>query len=104
MSQITEQAVITISKNDWKALGILMNLNHGLLNSIGVSSLRLEQIIQSIRDQGAFGVKLSGAGIGDCLIYLSDNHNEDKINSIISKFGGKLLNFEISVEGLRIEK
>lgn len=47
-----------------------MNINHGLLNAIGVSTPELEQMIDIARAAGAAGAKLTGAGGGGSIVAL----------------------------------
>ena len=47
---------------DLPALGDVMNVNHGLLNALGLSSVRLEDMVHRLRAAGALGAKLTGAG------------------------------------------
>ncbi len=52
------------------AIGKLMNENQELLESLGVSSPELEQLIKAARQAGSPGAKLSGAGWGGNMIAL----------------------------------
>lgn len=66
-----------IQTGDLKRLGVLMNLNHGLLNALQVSSPELEELIQIARDHGAWGAKLTGGGGGGSMLALCpENGNE----------------------------
>ncbi len=51
-------------------LGRLMNVNHGLLSALGVSSRTLDAMVWAARDAGAAGAKLTGAGGGGCIVAL----------------------------------
>jgi mevalonate kinase len=51
-------------------LGELMDLNHGLLHDMEVSSPELERLVAAARAVGALGAKLSGAGRGGNMIAL----------------------------------
>lgn len=53
-----------------RQLGELMNMNHGLLASLGVSHPRLERIRELVDYQGIGWTKLTGAGGGGCSITL----------------------------------
>jgi len=55
---------------DLEMLGNLMNINQGLLSAIGVSSEEIEKVVFALRKAGAIGAKLTGAGIGGCVIAL----------------------------------
>ncbi len=47
---------------DLEALGDVMNMNHGLLSALGLSSPPIEEMVYRLRAMGALGAKLTGAG------------------------------------------
>jgi mevalonate kinase len=49
-------------RGDLEGLGDVMNLNHGFLNALGLSSPPLEDMVYRLRAMGALGAKLTGAG------------------------------------------
>ncbi|SDZ82625.1 mevalonate kinase [Haloplanus vescus] len=51
-------------------IGRLMDFNHGLLESLGVSSRSLDSMVWAAREAGAHGAKLTGAGGGGCIVAL----------------------------------
>jgi len=51
-------------------VGRLMDFNHGLLESLGVSSRSLDSMVWAAREAGAHGAKLTGAGGGGCIAAL----------------------------------
>jgi len=51
-------------------IGRLMDFNHGLLESLGVSSRSLDSMVWAAREAGAYGAKLTGAGGGGCIAAL----------------------------------
>jgi hydroxymethylglutaryl-CoA reductase len=61
----------------YNELGLLMNICHGLLNAIEVSTPELEQMIMLARRAGAVGAKLTGGGGGGSIVALcpSDLHH-----------------------------
>lgn len=63
------QALLT---KDWKQFGELMNIHHGLQVAMGLSNPTLESLVYQLRNMtGIWGSKISGAGLGDCVIGLS---------------------------------
>ena len=60
--EITAQAVTAIEENDFVKLGALMNINHGLLDAIGVVPRRLSELVKLSQELGALGAKVTGAG------------------------------------------
>lgn len=70
-NELVTQAMSALKKNDLPLLGQCFNLAHGMLNGLGVSDITLEQIALSLRQtKGIYGAKISGSGLGDCVIGL----------------------------------
>jgi hydroxymethylglutaryl-CoA reductase len=68
------QGVQALQEGDLEHLGDLMNVCHGLLNALRVSSRELETLVQIAREHGALGAKLTGGGGGGSIIALCPNH------------------------------
>jgi hydroxymethylglutaryl-CoA reductase len=71
--------VAALTTGDIRALGEVMNLNHGLLNALGVSSPELEALVDLARRSGALGAKLTGGGGGGAMIAVAE---PDRIHSV----------------------
>lgn len=72
VERVVELAKKAIEKQDWQMLGVLMNLNQGILESLGVSSKVIHQTSDLLKENGVLGAKLSGAGGGDCVVAVYD--------------------------------
>jgi hydroxymethylglutaryl-CoA reductase len=59
-----------LARADHTELGALMNICHGLLNAIEVSTPELERMVVVARTAGASGAKLTGSGGGGSVIAL----------------------------------
>lgn len=92
-----KEAEKSLRTRNLKRLGVIMNFSHGILNSMGVSHFKLEELIFASRDAGALGAKLSGAGGGDCMIALVTDKSKDKVKSTIKEHGG--IPFEVRIDG-----
>jgi hydroxymethylglutaryl-CoA reductase len=79
---LTGQALAALKKHDLEQLGDLMNVCHGLLNSLQVSSWELEELIQIARENGALGAKLTGGGGGGSMIALVPENAERVIQAM----------------------
>jgi hydroxymethylglutaryl-CoA reductase len=79
---LTGQALVAIRRFDMERLGDLMNVCHGLLNSLQVSSWELEELIQIARENGALGAKLTGGGGGGSMIALCPDGAEQVIQAM----------------------
>ncbi len=104
INSIVKEAKPLVEKKDFENLGLLMNINQGMLESMGVSIDKLSQMIYAARDNGAYGAKLSGAGGGDCIIALAPAKNVSKIAKAIERVGGTIIKVKANTEGVRVEK
>lgn len=71
LGQIAEAGVQAMEVGDLTALGELVDIAHGLLGSVDVSSPALDRLAADARAAGARGAKLTGAGGGGCLLALA---------------------------------
>ncbi len=101
---LVEKAKNAIVKKDWQMVGELMNINQGLLESLGVSSAKLSSMIYGANNKGAYGSKLSGAGGGDCMISFVSESNKQAVEQGIEKAGGKIIEVKPNAQGVRVEK
>lgn len=79
IDRLTLQGVEAVQKNDVERLGDLMNICHGLLNALRVSSWEVEELVQIARENGAIGAKLTGGGGGGSIIALCPENPEKVI-------------------------
>jgi hydroxymethylglutaryl-CoA reductase len=70
IDRLTLAGAEAIKVGDLVELGELMNLNHGLLNALQLSTPELEEMIHIARRSGAVGAKLTGGGGGGSIIAL----------------------------------
>lgn len=78
MDKVTESALELLSSPEYdeedpqtaQTLGTLMNINHGLLVSLGVSHPRLDRVRELVDEVGIGWTKLTGAGGGGSAITL----------------------------------
>ncbi len=68
-------------------IGKLMNKNNELLKQLGISTPELDQIIRISNFEGAFGAKITGAGMGGSALILCENdkHQDKLIASLVGK-------------------
>jgi len=90
--------------NNPKELGRYMDMNHALLEALGVGHPQLSRIVLVARAQGAFGAKITGAGGGGCMIALCPKHLKMRIASAIEDCEARAIVTGIDTEGARKEK
>lgn len=62
VGRVAEEGARAAEAGELRALGDAMNVNHGLLVALGVSSPALDGLAGWLREAGALGAKLTGAG------------------------------------------
>lgn len=87
---------------DLRRVGELMNMNHGLLSALSVSSPELDRLMHAALGAGALGAKLTGAGGGGCMIALAMSDRLDAVAGAIEASGGSPLRVGISKSGVRV--
>ena len=94
---VVDYGQAALEKGDVHMLGGAMNICHGMLCAIGVSSAELDKLVWAARRKSQ-GAKLCGSGRGGIMIALGD------ISKELKKAGGKVIKTEICEEGVRIER
>ena len=102
IGNISEIGKTYVNKKDYQSLGTLMNINHGLLESIGVGSLELSSLIYKARNAGAYGAKITGAGGGGCMVAICDKSKLNIIKSTLDEVGIAIIT-EPTEDGVRLE-
>ncbi len=101
---VVDLARKALLRGDYQTLGELFNLNQGLLESLGVGSSKLSAMIYGARDAHSYGAKLSGAGVGDCMIAVAPDNKVSAVKKAITKAGGKVVNVKVNNPGVRLER
>jgi mevalonate kinase len=84
IGQCSKEAIKAIKKKDYIRLGQLMNIQYGLQDSLGVNNSVLSEIVFALRaEKNIFGAKISGAGLGDCVIGLGKITKNKKYLNIL---------------------
>jgi len=91
---LTGQALSAIRTHDLERLGNLMNVCHGLLNGLQVSSWEIEEMVQISREHGALGAKLTGGGGGGSMIALCPDSCKE-VAAAIREAGYQAMEIEI---------
>lgn len=87
IAEITLAARRVIEAGKTRLLGSLMNKNHELLQSIGVSCPELDNLCAAALQAGAWGAKLSGGGLGGNLIALASEERIQPLSEALLSAG-----------------
>lgn len=81
---------------DLNRVGELMNENHKQLQAIEVDGKELNFLVELARDNGALGAKLTGGGVGGCMVALTPGKEiQEKVASAMEKEGFQVLRTKI---------
>lgn len=78
-----------IENGNLDSLGRMMDLNHQILKQMGLSTSRIELLINAAKSVGALGCKLSGGGGGGNMIALIDYECEEQVLKAIRTSGAE---------------
>jgi len=87
-----------------RELGRYMNMNHHLLEVLGVGHPQLEKMVAAARSAGAFGAKITGAGGGGSMVALCPKQLKHRVASAIERCEARAIVTGIDTEGARKEK
>jgi len=93
IDEISIAGAAALLRADYRALGELMNLCHGLLNAIQVSTPELERMVSLARAAGSTGAKLTGAGGGGSIVALCPGTIDD-VTAALKSAGFKTIRLD----------
>lgn len=98
-----EQGIVAVNRKNWGELGKIMSIQQGLMHALGVNTPLLNSITEELKTNSSIlGVKISGSGLGDCVVALGSL--KDNYKSYYSNQGVQRLDVGIATEGVRCEK
>lgn len=85
---VTRQAAVAMAENDLVTLGRCMNSDQQNLVALGVSTPQIDAMVQAGLKADALGVKLTGSGMGGCVIALTpDGATAQKVAAAMARAG-----------------
>ena len=85
IGDITEQAKSFLQGGNVTMLGILMTQNYYLLKQLGVSNDKLDDMVETALQAGAYGAKIAGSGKGGNIIAIVDDKVKDDVVKALRK-------------------
>ncbi|MFD5598852.1 mevalonate kinase [Leucobacter sp. NPDC058333] len=90
LAEIAEHSIADLASGDRTAVGAAMSEAHSILHRVGVSSERLDAIVAAACAAGAAGAKLTGGGLGGCVIAVADSDaHADEIGAAMRLAGAE---------------
>lgn len=102
VSLVVDKARKALLDNDLETLGTLMNINHGMLQALGIVDMKHAMLAHILKVAGALGVKTSGAGGGGAFIALAPSKTiQEKLISIAEALGATIVSKSLCKDGVR---
>lgn len=96
--ELAVKARKALENNKIGEVGALMNENHKLLQEIGVSCPKLDNMVELARKNGAIGAKLTGGGLGGYMVALTLGKDvQEKVAKALEKEGYHVLRTRIGI-------
>jgi mevalonate kinase len=73
LGELTHQALVAIKSSDVEGLGRIMTQAHQHLRHLGISTPTLDHLVELALENNACGAKLTGGGLGGCMIALASS-------------------------------
>lgn len=71
IGEVVQRTFAAAALEDWETVGELMNIHQGLMDAMGVNNAVLSELVYDLReDPNILGSKISGSGLGDCVVGL----------------------------------
>ncbi len=101
IDSISHNGIKMLKKRSIKDVGILMYENQECLKVLGVSTPKIDKIVDLAKKSDAFGAKISGGGGGGIIIVIPNLNNEDKLIKSIIPEHVEIIKSTISKEGAK---
>ncbi len=95
VEELIDLGIDAIRTNNPQQLGKAMNQNMQALRTIGVSSEKIEEMIDKALNAGAWGAKLTGAGGGGCIVAIAPSDVMPKVEQALAPISAGVWRFEI---------
>lgn len=105
ITQIAHAMREALSRGDWPELGRLLRQEwtHRKRNFPGITTPRIESLIQAALRRGATGAKVCGAGGGGCVLFLFEPDAREQIARVLLDGGAELMPVKVARRGVRVE-
>ncbi len=90
--------------SDWNDVAELLALEwqNRKHNFIGISTPKIDRMIERTRKHGARAAKVCGAGGGGCVVFLVEPGSKPAVEAELARLGGIIIHFGVSRTGLEV--
>jgi D-glycero-alpha-D-manno-heptose-7-phosphate kinase len=90
---------------DWNDVAELLALEweNRKRNFKGISTPKIDRMIEQTRKQGTMAAKVCGAGGGGCVVFMVRLGSKPAVEHALARLGGQIINFGIARTGLEVD-
>jgi D-glycero-alpha-D-manno-heptose-7-phosphate kinase len=101
---IASQMREALLANDWNDVAELLALewDNRKRNFKGISTPKIDRMIERTSKHGTLAAKVCGAGGGGCVVFLVAPGTKPAVEQILTRMGGRIINFAVSRTGLEV--
>jgi len=101
---IASQMREALLANDWNDVAELLALEweNRKRNFKGISTPKIDRMIEQTAKQGTLAAKVCGAGGGGCVVFLVAPGTKSAVEQTLTRMGGRIINFGVSRNGLEV--
>ena len=104
ITTIASQMREALLARDWNDVAELLALEweNRKRNFKGISTPKIDRMIEQTRKQGTMAAKVCGAGGGGCVVFMVRLGAKSAVENALIQMGGQIINFGISSTGLEV--
>jgi D-glycero-alpha-D-manno-heptose-7-phosphate kinase len=101
---IASQMREALLANDWNDVAELLALewDNRKRNFEGISTPKIDRMIEQTAKHGTLAAKVCGAGGGGCVVFLVRPGTKATVEKALTRMGGQIVNFSVSRTGLEV--
>ena len=101
---IASQMREALLANDWNDVAELLALEweNRKRNFKGISTPKIDRMIEQTAKHGTLAAKVCGAGGGGCVVFLVAPGTKSAVEQTLTRMGGRIINFGVSRNGLEV--
>lgn len=104
ITTIASQMREALLAKDWNDVAELLALEweNRKRNFKGISTPKIDRMIEQTRKNGTVAAKVCGAGGGGCVVFMVRPGTKPAVEQTLSRMGGRVINFGVSRTGLEV--
>jgi D-glycero-alpha-D-manno-heptose-7-phosphate kinase len=101
---IASQMREALLANDWNDVAELLALewDNRKRNFQGISTPKIDRMIEQTAKHGTLAAKVCGAGGGGCVVFLVAPGTKSGVEQMLTRMGGRIISFAVSRNGLEV--